>query len=70
MLMNKVVKTLPAALRRCVTALRNDCRGLAAVEFAFILPLMLVMFLRHRPAVVRCRGHRKVTLMARTLSGF
>ena len=42
--MSKVMKTLPAALLRFVVALGHDRRGLAAVEFAFIMPLMLVMF--------------------------
>ena len=68
MLMNKVVKTLPAVLRRCVTALKNDCRGLAAVEFAFILPLMLVMFFGTVELSSGVAVNRKVTLMARTLS--
>ena len=45
-----------------------DCRGIAATEFAFIVPLMLVMFFG---TVEFCSGiavDRKVTLMARTLS--
>ena len=58
-------------LRSFRTSLRDwtaDCRGVAAVEFAFIVPLMLVMFFG---TVEICSGiavDRKVTLMARTLS--
>ncbi|WP_315702946.1 MULTISPECIES: TadE/TadG family type IV pilus assembly protein [unclassified Bradyrhizobium] len=55
-------------LQRLVGDLATDCRGIAATEFAFIVPLMLVMFFG---TVEFCSGiavQRKVTLMARTLS--
>lgn len=54
--------------RRLVARLRDDTRGLAATEFAMIIPLMLVMFFG---TVEICSGvavDRKVTLVSRTLS--
>ncbi|WP_456752067.1 MULTISPECIES: TadE/TadG family type IV pilus assembly protein [unclassified Bradyrhizobium] len=68
MLMSKVMKTLPAALLRFVVAFRYDRRGLAAVEFAFILPLMLVMFFGTVEFSSGVAVDRKVTLMARAAS--
>ena len=55
-------------LQRLARDWAADCRGIAATEFAFIVPLMLVMFFG---TVEFCSGiavDRKVTLMARTLS--
>jgi len=46
----------------------RDTRGLAAVEFAFILPLMLVLFFGTVELSSGVAVDRKVTLMARTLS--
>lgn len=46
----------------------RDRRGLAAVEFAFVLPLMLVMFFGTVEFSSGVAVDRKVTLMARTLS--
>jgi Flp pilus assembly protein TadG len=51
-----------------VTALANDGRGVAAIEFAMIVPIMLVLFFG---TVIFSSGvavDRKVTLMARTFS--
>ncbi|MGY3442404.1 Flp pilus assembly protein TadG [Bradyrhizobium sp. USDA 4473] len=62
------MKTLPAALLRFVVAFRYDRRGLAAVEFAFILPLMLVMFFGTVEFSSGVAVDRKVTLMARAAS--
>jgi TadE-like protein len=45
-----------------------DCRALAAVEFAFILPLMLVLFFGTVEFSSGVAIDRKVTLIARTLS--
>ncbi len=45
-----------------------DCRGVAATEFAFIVPLMLVMFFGTVEFCSAIAVDRKVTLMARTLS--
>ena len=46
----------------------KDCRGIAAVEFAFIVPLMLVMFFGTVEFSQAIGTNRKVTIMARTLS--
>lgn len=55
-------------VQRSVVALRTDCRGLAAVEFAMIVPLMLVLFFGTNEFSTGVAVDRKVTLMARTLS--
>jgi Flp pilus assembly protein TadG len=60
--------TLLAGLSRQVSALRRDQKGVSAVEFAMILPLMLTLYLG---AVELSQGvaiHRKVTLTARTVA--
>lgn len=55
-------------LRNSPRSFRRDCRGLAAVEFAFILPLMLVLFFAMVETTNGVAIDRKVTLTARTLS--
>src|SRR5450631_413683 len=55
-------------LRRCLAALPVDCRGIAATEFAVIVPIMLVMFFGTVELSSGIAVDRKVTLMARTLS--
>jgi Flp pilus assembly protein TadG len=45
-----------------------DCRGIAATEFAVIVPIMLVMFFGTVEFSSGVAVDRKVTLMARTLS--
>jgi Flp pilus assembly protein TadG len=55
-------------LRRHVAALRRDCSGLAAVEFAMIIPLMAMMLLGTYEFSAGVAIDRKVTIMARTLS--
>jgi Flp pilus assembly protein TadG len=55
-------------LRRRAGAFSADCRGVAATEFAFIVPLMLVMFFGTVEFCSAIAVDRKVTLMARTLS--
>src|SRR6266478_6407900 len=54
--------------RRAAADLRGDCRGLAAVEFAMVVPLMLVLFFGTLEFSSGVAVDRKVTLMARTLS--
>ena len=60
----------PAWLRLWRTAARfsSDCRGLAAVEFVMIVPLMLTMFFGMVEFSSGVAVNRKVTLVARTLS--
>ncbi|MFB9270164.1 TadE/TadG family type IV pilus assembly protein [Bradyrhizobium erythrophlei] len=55
-------------LQRCAARFALDRRGLAAVEFAIILPFMLVMFFGTVEFSSGVAVDRKVTLMARTLS--
>jgi Flp pilus assembly protein TadG len=60
----KIVSRLPDA----VADLARDRRGLAAVEFALIVPLMLVLFFGTVEFSSGVAVDRKVTLVARTLS--
>jgi Flp pilus assembly protein TadG len=62
------ISTIWFHLRRAVPDLLADRRGMAAVEFAFILPVMLVMFFGTIEFSSAIAIDRKVTLMARTLS--
>jgi Flp pilus assembly protein TadG len=55
-------------MRRLVVELRGDKNGVAAVEFAFIIPMMLVLFFGTNEFASGVAVDRKVTLMARTLS--
>ncbi|WP_409363377.1 TadE/TadG family type IV pilus assembly protein [Bradyrhizobium sp. AUGA SZCCT0274] len=55
-------------MRRSALDLSGDTRGLAAVEFAMVVPLMLVLFFGTVEFSSGVAVDRKVTLMARTLS--
>ena len=55
-------------LRRAAAAMRTDCRGIAATEFAVIVPVMLLMFFGTVEISSGVAVDRKVTLVARTLS--
>jgi Flp pilus assembly protein TadG len=55
-------------LRRHVVALRGNNSGLAAVEFAMIIPLMAMLLLGTYEFSAGVAIDRKVTIMARTLS--
>jgi Flp pilus assembly protein TadG len=55
-------------VRRSALELFADCRGLAATEFALVIPLMLVLFFGTNEFSTGVAVDRKVTLMARTLS--
>jgi Flp pilus assembly protein TadG len=54
--------------RRSAEGLLKDCSGIAATEFAVIVPLMLVMFFGTVEFSSGVAVDRKVTLVARTLS--
>ena len=54
-------------VRSSVQDLVGDCRGLAAIEFAMIVPIMLVLFFG-TDEFSGIAVNRKVTMMARTLS--
>jgi Flp pilus assembly protein TadG len=55
-------------VRRSAADLSGDTSGLAAIEFAMIVPLMLVLFFGTVEFSSAVAVDRKVTLMARTLS--
>src|SRR5215218_5615985 len=55
-------------MRRPAVDLCGDTRGIAAVEFALVVPLMLVLFFGTVEFSSCVAVDRKVTLMARTLS--
>ncbi len=53
---------------RLLTRFRRDVRGLAATEFAIILPLILVIFFGTIEVSTGVAVDRKVTMLTRTLS--
>jgi Flp pilus assembly protein TadG len=55
-------------MRLAATRLRGDSSGIAATEFAFIVPIMLVMFFGTVEMSSGVAVDRKVTFIARTLS--
>src|SRR5476651_2226728 len=55
-------------VRRSARDFLEDCRGIAATEFAVIVPIMLVMFFGMVEFSSGVAVDRKVTLVARTLS--
>ena len=55
-------------LRRAARALSRDCRGIAATEFALVVPIMLVAFFGTVEFCSAIAIDRKVTLIARTIS--
>jgi Flp pilus assembly protein TadG len=64
----KTISSMWQHTRRSIAELASDCRGLAATEFAFIVPLMLVMFFGTVEFSSGVAVDRKVSLMARTLA--
>jgi Flp pilus assembly protein TadG len=64
----KPMTTIWLRMRRRAFELLGDRSGLAAVEFAMIVPLMLVLFFGVNEFSSGVAVDRKVTLMARTLS--
>ena len=61
-------KRVASRLRPLASRLQRDERGLAATEFAIIVPLMLTMFFGTVETSSGVAVDRKVTLIARTLS--
>ncbi|MBS0531440.1 MAG: pilus assembly protein [Proteobacteria bacterium] len=57
-----------SCVKASAASLRRDSRGVAATEFAMIVPMMLVMFFGTVEVSSGVAINRKVTLIARTLS--
>jgi Flp pilus assembly protein TadG len=55
-------------LSRRITSLRRDQRGVSAVEFAMLLPLMVTLYLGSVEVSQGVAINRKVTLTARTVA--
>jgi Flp pilus assembly protein TadG len=55
-------------LRRRFDALRLDARGIAAVEFAFVLPIMLTLYLGCVEVTQGVIANRQITAVARTIA--
>src|SRR5438034_2038381 len=64
----KPMKTIWLRMRRRAFELRGNNSGVAAVEFAMIIPLMAMMLVGTSEFASGVAVDRKVTLMARTLS--
>lgn len=64
----KSMCTIFLRTRRAAAAMRTDCRGIAATEFAVIVPVMLLIFFGTIEITSALTAYRKVTLVARTLS--
>ena len=64
----KPIRTILLRMRRRALALRGNNSGVAAVEFAMIIPLMAAMLLGTNEFATGVAIDRKVTIMARTLS--
>ena len=64
----KTISSIRRRARHFLLNLVGDCRGVAAVEFAVIVPIMLVLFFGTVEFSSGVAVDRKVTLMARTLS--
>jgi Flp pilus assembly protein TadG len=66
----KTISTSPILLRarRCAVNMLGDSSGIAATEFAVIVPLMLAMFFGTVEFSSGVAVNRKVTLVARALS--
>jgi Flp pilus assembly protein TadG len=65
--MNYVLRSLELAKRK-LGGLAGDDRGISAVEFAMILPLMLTLYLGAVELSQGVGADRKVTLTARTIA--
>jgi Flp pilus assembly protein TadG len=62
------ITTIWLRIRRVARELRGDTSGLAALEFALIIPVMALLFVGTNEFSAGVAVDRKVTLMARTLS--
>jgi Flp pilus assembly protein TadG len=66
--MKSISRMMCLRARISALGLLSDCRGIAATEFAIIVPIMLVLFFGTVEFSSAVAVDRKVTLVARTLS--
>ncbi len=64
----KTISGMRLRARHSVVKMLADCRGIAATEFAVIVPIMLVLFFGTVEFSSGVAVDRKVTMIARTLS--
>ena len=64
----KMISRMWLRTRLCAINLIEDCKGIAATEFAVIVPIMLVMFFGTVEFSSGVAVDRKVTIVARTVS--
>ena len=64
----KPMKTIWLRMRRRAFELRDNNSGVAAIEFALIIPVMAVLLVGTNEFSAGVAIDRKVTIMARTLS--
>ena len=62
------VATMRARLARCLTAFRRDRAGVSALEFAFVLPLMLTIYIGSFEISQGLTAKTKVSQTARTVT--
>jgi Flp pilus assembly protein TadG len=60
--------TLPTRRRRSLVRFIGDCRGVSAIEFALLLPVMLTLYLGSVEASQGVAADRKVKLIAHALA--
>jgi Flp pilus assembly protein TadG len=61
-------RRLALGLERQINKLRLDARGIAAVEFAFVLPIMLTLYLGCVEVTQGVIANRQITAVARTIA--
>jgi Flp pilus assembly protein TadG len=62
------VATMRTGLARCLTAFRRDRSGVSALEFAFVLPLMLTIYIGSFELSQGLSAKTKVSQTARTIT--
>jgi Flp pilus assembly protein TadG len=67
-MLNVALKSMARKSRRLAHKLLADRRGVAAIEFAMVVPIMLVLFLGTVEFSIGVATNRKVQLMAQALS--
>ena len=64
----KLLNKFKQGIRDCLAQLRSDERGVSAVEFALLLPLMVALYLGTVEISQAISADRKVTLTSRTVA--